>query len=894
MVAKVSFTVDSLAGDRIVIGSSPHGFHLGVLPAHPPEDDALDVFTLGLSFSSVTRLLHCLRGGPPLEMDGGKFVFSVVSGVPTFQFELTHRPGSYFTAALGRAQASTLESYLEDLLSGSSDLVYNDSSSTPRKPKISRNAACPCGSGRKYKRCCMGDDLRVVFPNQLAFAQQSTDPLVTRLLAVAATDRTTVQDAEFWNELGVALGSSGDHQSAIEAFRHAVRLAPADAAFRVNLAVTEGLCGNPEQALETVMALPEGSPRRAIVIGNLLQDTGRADESISWYERAILEEPDFYLAYARLLDALDATSSPLLDYWLDRALQSVPRSPAIARFYCYYLLRQQRIPELAEADWIDQLQSDHGRPDIIGRNASDPHLIVEAQLFRSIGLVTALRDESELEKAVSVLTSSDLSWHLCDPAKLLAAAAANLGRPDAVRAAYNRICHHCQRERVGIAGPESTYLALAYGRAGNDVAAISHAEDSLATDSNDLLALRVRWWCLDEVGRIDDAIAAAQHLYRLVPTEEHLAYNLGYLCGKRGSLGLASHYYEQAIACEPSNWRAVENLAFVALLAGEIEGAEGYWSQYLQCFIDSAREAKEYETAALDEGVETVPLDSFVALKQSKWRTLVECAAQEGPRTSRALDLIALNGASVPVIGAHTTVGRIELSVQKILDALEQPNREEAIELRYALKMQQRGDLSPIVGDLKTRILIWDQLPAEARNALIEAERQAGTGQTSTDHAPQVISFAKAVEITMRRLVFDAFAERCRTDLELEKYVQIGLQDKFRQAHNFVRFIERGQHIELGSMTHVLKLCRGRTGRQLLLLGRLKNFVTDELRWPELLSDESIADLEAIADRRNPAAHSATYGIHDAQEMRSIVLRELGRFGVDPSVPASAGSSIVH
>ena len=26
---------------------------------------------------------------------------------------------------------------------------------TPMKPKVGRNDACPCGSGNKYKRCCM-------------------------------------------------------------------------------------------------------------------------------------------------------------------------------------------------------------------------------------------------------------------------------------------------------------------------------------------------------------------------------------------------------------------------------------------------------------------------------------------------------------------------------------------------------------------------------------------------------------------------------------------------------------------------------------------------------------------------------------------------------------------
>ncbi len=28
--------------------------------------------------------------------------------------------------------------------------------SARRRPPVSRNAPCPCGSGRKYKRCCLG------------------------------------------------------------------------------------------------------------------------------------------------------------------------------------------------------------------------------------------------------------------------------------------------------------------------------------------------------------------------------------------------------------------------------------------------------------------------------------------------------------------------------------------------------------------------------------------------------------------------------------------------------------------------------------------------------------------------------------------------------------------
>ena len=38
---------------------------------------------------------------------------------------------------------------------------FTDEKGTPYKrtqPKINRNAPCPCGSGKKYKKCCIIDE----------------------------------------------------------------------------------------------------------------------------------------------------------------------------------------------------------------------------------------------------------------------------------------------------------------------------------------------------------------------------------------------------------------------------------------------------------------------------------------------------------------------------------------------------------------------------------------------------------------------------------------------------------------------------------------------------------------------------------------------------------------
>ncbi len=36
--------------------------------------------------------------------------------------------------------------------------LFNVSANPAKKEEIGRNEACPCGSGKKYKRCCLDGD----------------------------------------------------------------------------------------------------------------------------------------------------------------------------------------------------------------------------------------------------------------------------------------------------------------------------------------------------------------------------------------------------------------------------------------------------------------------------------------------------------------------------------------------------------------------------------------------------------------------------------------------------------------------------------------------------------------------------------------------------------------
>ncbi len=64
--------------------------------------------------------------------------------------------------------------------------------------KIGRNSPCPCGSGNKYKKCCLGKDIAV------AAAQQQTNAArLTLMNAVTALQQDAAAGRVVHRELGV-------------------------------------------------------------------------------------------------------------------------------------------------------------------------------------------------------------------------------------------------------------------------------------------------------------------------------------------------------------------------------------------------------------------------------------------------------------------------------------------------------------------------------------------------------------------------------------------------------------------------------------------------------------------------------------------------------------------
>jgi len=870
------FSFTSPDGHQVHVGNSPQGVHVVVIPATPPfEDGVMDVFQLGLLHSSAARVASAIEEGQPyVTRDGAA---GVVVGVHSsvLEFRSKHVPGMKFLCDLGANGTQEFLTFLRATLEGDTAAVARGNVLYSGQQKIGRNEPCPCGSGKKYKKCHLGREFAL--PIELHPYLDSDDPYITPYIDSARADPRLLHDSEFWNGLASSLGTAGQLDEAIKVFEKALSIFRSPA-YLLNYAATLGASERHDEALQVLDEVPAGYARKAVISANILQDMGVHEEAIGLYEEAIEEEPGFFLPYARILNSLRAIDSPLYEHWLNRGVQAVPESPAIAIAYCYFLKGTMRLEELANADWIDSLSAETGRLDMIGRNSDDPRSIIEAQLIRAAALVAVSQQQRDLEDAVAILASANRAWHFCDPAKLLVATAANLGRPDLIDGPYERICPDCRRDGVGIPRHLESIRARAFVTCEKYTDAVRCCKAALEAVPDCKLTLWDYWWALDELGHGEQAVEAAETLYRLAPETSGLAYNLGFLCGKVGRFGRARHYYESQLAAQSEHLLAVENVTFVYMLEGNLDQARKSWRRLCDGYRRHCPEESSFPFEAEDGSEVWMSVEEFLAWKGEKFERLMVTAEESLGSLSYSLDLVAMNNEGGPCIGSNTTIGRASYSFEDLLTGAGSHSPEKKADIDFHFRAEARDDYSAIIATLLEVVPCFPELPAAAQRSLIEAQRRLAT-KHGADFAPVVVAFAKAVEVSLKVLVFDAFRASFMAQFDAQKHLEAAKDyKKYDRVERFCRFLADGFHLELGSMALALELTTGKTAARLAVLGELRQYLTETGRG--VLADRELLGVirRLSSDYRNPAAHSKVFGFADAETVRELALGVLSKF----------------
>jgi tetratricopeptide (TPR) repeat protein len=903
--------IEGTRGEVIKLGLNPQGVAIGIVPNGPTADPKiLDIFTCGIRFTTLARTLASLRAGKKCHV--GNVVISNSSGRLEFKFPHKHAESKFYKCELDEHNSGLVIDFCESALLGESTeygIMIEPKLRSIRTPR--RNDQCPCGSGKKFKKCCLfrntGNSANPPkLPDVLESALNTGNENFQGFIDYFSDNPIIEFDPEFWHAFAILANNEGCSQLAVDSMQKSIQLEPNNHGAQADLAAILGSMGQLEQALAIVNCVPDSRCRKWIIQANILQDLSRHDEAIECYEKAIVEEPDFFLPYARILNSLKAIGSPLYEYWLLRGCDSVPTSAWLGSLFCRFMLKEGRLHQLADADWLEMLKSEAGRPDMQGLSSEDPRLIVESQLFRLVARIHVEKNQSLLEEALELLKSVPIIAEVCDAAKLLATAAAYFGDEDIVEESFKSICSTCQSNSLGLVGPLPTYLATACHAKSDFERAVDYARQALTIDKNNITSLWLLWWGLDELGQTKDALLAAEELLQLKPNYPDLLYNLGFLSGKDGRFGRASYYYDRCLESSPRHWMAAENLTFVQLAHRNVEKADTSWNTFLEVrhslHRDEAFDLLDHENQeVLELDVESeddeylkdlhsqilAEDELLVNAKQQKYDVLRNFAVSKSASEAYVLDLETLNLASKPILGAHTTIAKLRLDTRALLDAMNNHGGPNQADARFYLEMQYRRDLSTTIASVVDELPNWQLLKDAAKSSLLEAENRFLDPNT-IDHAPTIGAYAKTLEITLSLKLFEQFRDVKGIVFQNTNSIQAMVYDKSNKAHRLASFVVGGHALELGSMCFILSISSGRTAQENALLGAFRDFVKIELGLSEILDSLNLDRLSTLVTKfRNPATHQRAFAKSETVEARDLsydLLRKLLQHDRDTSL----------
>jgi len=196
--------------------------------------------------------------------------------------------------------------------------------------KPGRNDACPCGSGRKYKKCCeaqaaqsrRGQNPDLLFAEALQEHQRGRLEGAERLCGqVLAADP---QHAGALHLLGLLAVQAGRPDRAAELIRKAIALHPDSAQYHTNLGVALERLGLREEAASACLEALRLSPDfidGLCNLGAILCDLGRPKEALPHLEKALALAPGSVSAVqgcARALSELKrwAEAAPYFARWV--------------------------------------------------------------------------------------------------------------------------------------------------------------------------------------------------------------------------------------------------------------------------------------------------------------------------------------------------------------------------------------------------------------------------------------------------------------------------------------------------------------------------------------------------------------------------------------------------
>ncbi len=215
-----------------------------------------------------------------------------------------------------------------------------------------RNDPCPCGSGKKYKKCCMP-----LAASQLSISRQDTHTTskhlsVNQLLQQGLAEQQAgrlqgagelyqavlqvdPKNSDALHLLGLVSHKLGQHETAVELINRALRINPQAQIFYCNLGsayLSLGKSGDAAKAFKSAIKLDPSHAESYYNLGLACKTLNQPDEAFVCYRKALQIKPDYAEAHNNLGVLLKDQEK--LDEAAFSLSQALEFKPDFAEAYC--------------------------------------------------------------------------------------------------------------------------------------------------------------------------------------------------------------------------------------------------------------------------------------------------------------------------------------------------------------------------------------------------------------------------------------------------------------------------------------------------------------------------------------------------------------------------------
>jgi len=444
--------------------------------------------------------------------------------------------------------------------------------------KPGRNDSCPCGSGKKYKQCCMLKETNHApeTPTIPVLLQTGLSHHQAGRLAQAESFYRQIlqrepQHADALHLLGVIAYQVQQYDAAAQLIEQAIAANPNNPAYHVNLGSVRQDQGRVEAAIghyRQALVLQPDYPEAHNNLGNALLARGENEAAIESYLNALRYRGDYAQAHNNLGSAFQA------QHQAHRAISHYRQALALNPQFIHARVNLGNV--LQECGELDAAIESYRQALAISPEMAEVHNnlgnALQARQDNDAAL-TSYRSAIEFKPdyAEAYFNMGNIHRDKGD----VAAAIALYRQAISIKADYAEAHYN-----LGITLEESGEIDTA---AQHYRYALDHRPDYTEAYNN-----FGRW--LASQGRLDDAIYAYQQALQYQPSYVEAHNNWGIVLEEKGQLDAAMEHYRQALAIRPDYAISHNNL-------GRNLSSQGKFSQAIQCFRLALELKPEFDAA---------------------------------------------------------------------------------------------------------------------------------------------------------------------------------------------------------------------------------------------------------------------------------------------------------